>query len=236
MNASSAKLSHRPITRQAIEARVLDGLKERLLAPDLVAAFVKAFREESGSEALRAEQAQRERKAAELDRKIAAIFRAIEDGFYEPAMKTRLAELKEERDKLKTESRAFDPTALDVLMHPQLAEGYRAPNRSVGAAPRGIRTGRGARGRALNDRPRGPEAEAERTRPRCDPVWRFGDAAFGVGRGVGQQKTLRGGADGGSTVGGCGGIYHWCVSTRFMTLHFAGLSIVLIDLFSHLVS
>jgi hypothetical protein len=78
------------ITRQAVEARVLDRLKERLLAPDLVAAFVKAFREETKRqrEALRAEQAQRERKAAELDRKIAAIFRAIEDGLYEPAMKT----------------------------------------------------------------------------------------------------------------------------------------------------
>ena len=35
------------ITRQAVEARVLDRLKERLLAPDLVAAFVKAFREET---------------------------------------------------------------------------------------------------------------------------------------------------------------------------------------------
>jgi hypothetical protein len=40
-------------------------------------------------------------------------------------MKRRLAELKERRDKLRIESRAFDPTALDVLMHPQLAEGYR---------------------------------------------------------------------------------------------------------------
>jgi hypothetical protein len=40
-------------------------------------------------------------------------------------VKARLAELKEEREKLRTESRAFDPAALDVLMHPQLAEGYR---------------------------------------------------------------------------------------------------------------
>jgi len=40
-------------------------------------------------------------------------------------MKRRLAELKEQRDKLRIESRAFDPTALDVLKHPQLAEGYR---------------------------------------------------------------------------------------------------------------
>jgi hypothetical protein len=90
-------------------------------------------------------------------------------------------------------------------MHPQLAEGYRRRIDRLELLLEGSGTGRGARGRALNDRPRVPEAEAGRTRPRCDPVWRFGDAAFGVGRGVGQQKTLRGGADGGSTVGGCGG-------------------------------
>ena len=115
------------ITRQEIEARVLEGLKERLLAPDLVAVFVSAFQDESKRQrdALKAEWASRERKAAELDRKIASIFRAIEDGLYEPAMKARLVELKENRDRLKTESRAFDPAALDVLLHPQLAEGYR---------------------------------------------------------------------------------------------------------------
>jgi DNA invertase Pin-like site-specific DNA recombinase len=115
------------ITRQEIEARVLEGLKERLLAPDLVAVFVSAFRDETKRQrdALKGERANCERKAAELDRKIASIFRAIEDGLYEPAMKARLAQLKEEREKLKTESRSFDPAALDVLMHPQFAEGYR---------------------------------------------------------------------------------------------------------------
>jgi site-specific DNA recombinase len=115
------------ITRQEIETRVLEGLKERLLAPDLVAVFVQAFRDETKRQrdALQAEWASRERKAAELDRKIASILRAIEDGLYEPAMKARLAELKEERDRLRTESRAFDAASLDVLLHPQLAEGYR---------------------------------------------------------------------------------------------------------------
>ena len=119
--------NHLTITRQEIEARVLGGLKERLLAPDLVTIFVKAFNEETKHqrEALQAELAGRKRKAAELDRKIASIFRAIEDGLYEPAMKARLAELKEEREKLGTEGRQLDPAALDVLMHPQLAEGYR---------------------------------------------------------------------------------------------------------------
>jgi hypothetical protein len=115
------------ITRQEIEARVLDGLKGRLLAPDLVAVFVEAFREETKRQrdAHEAEEKGRERKAAELDRKINAIFRAIEDGLYDPAMKARLADLTEEREKIRTEIRTYDPAALDVLMHPQLAEGYR---------------------------------------------------------------------------------------------------------------
>jgi hypothetical protein len=71
------------ISRQEIEARVLDGLKERLLAPRLVAVFIEAFREETKRQldALKVERAGRDRKAVELDRKIAAIFRAIEDGF-----------------------------------------------------------------------------------------------------------------------------------------------------------
>ena len=70
------------IIRQEIEARVLDGLKERLLAPKLVAVFVETYREETKRhhDALKAERAGRERKVAELDRKIAAIFRAVEDG------------------------------------------------------------------------------------------------------------------------------------------------------------
>jgi DNA invertase Pin-like site-specific DNA recombinase len=115
------------ITRQKIEARVLEGLKNRLLAPDLVAVFVEAFREETKRQrdARRAEEAGRQRRAAELDRKIAGILRAIEDGLYEPAMKARLAELRQERDKLRTDRPGYDPAALDVLLHPQLAEGYR---------------------------------------------------------------------------------------------------------------
>jgi DNA invertase Pin-like site-specific DNA recombinase len=52
------------IKREEIEARVLDGLKERLLEPDLVAHFVGAFREETKRQrdALQAEWASRERR------------------------------------------------------------------------------------------------------------------------------------------------------------------------------
>jgi DNA invertase Pin-like site-specific DNA recombinase len=115
------------ITRQEIEARVLEGLKERLLAPDLVAAFVQACQEEVRRErdTLRAARAARERKADEIERKIAGILRAIEDGLYEPAMKARLAELKEEREKIRANSRTLEKPDLDVLLHPRLPEMYK---------------------------------------------------------------------------------------------------------------
>jgi hypothetical protein len=108
------------ITRQQIERRVLEGLKGRLLAPDLMAAFVQAFQEEVKRErdALKAERSQRERKIAEVERKIAGILRAIEDGLYEPAMKARLAELTDERDRLKAVGPGFDEPNLDLLLHP----------------------------------------------------------------------------------------------------------------------
>jgi site-specific DNA recombinase len=40
-------------------------------------------------------------------------------------MKARLADLKEERETLAAGAAGPDPAALDVLLHPQLAEGYR---------------------------------------------------------------------------------------------------------------
>jgi site-specific DNA recombinase len=137
------------ITCQEIEARVLAGLKDRLLAPDLVAVFVDAFRDETKRQrdALKSEVASRERKAAELDRRINAIFRAIEDGLYDPAMKARLAELKDEREKLRSEGHAIDPAALDVLLHPQLAMGYRRRIERLEQLPLGA-PGRTRRGRS----------------------------------------------------------------------------------------
>ena len=39
----------RTIKRQVIEARVIAGLKDKLLTPDLVAEFIKAFQEETNA-------------------------------------------------------------------------------------------------------------------------------------------------------------------------------------------
>ena len=117
----------RTITRQEIEGRVLLGLKERLLAPDLVAAFMAAAQEELTSirRARQAELAQRNRKLLDAERKIAGIMRAIEDGLYEPSMKERLEILKTERDALQENPDQAAEKDLVILSHPNLPALYR---------------------------------------------------------------------------------------------------------------
>ncbi len=118
----------RTITRQQVESRVLEGLKERLLAPDLVAEFVSALQDEVAAARSRAKKddASRSKKLAEVERKIASMLKAIEDGFYEPAMKERVASLRAERDALRASSESSgDAAVLDVLAHPALPDLYR---------------------------------------------------------------------------------------------------------------
>jgi hypothetical protein len=76
------------IGRKEIEERVLGGLRERMMAPELVAIFVEEFNAELRRRAVDAEAdyAVAHRAIAEADRKIASIVRAIEDGAYSPML------------------------------------------------------------------------------------------------------------------------------------------------------
>ncbi len=114
------------INRQEIEARVLVGLKERLMAPELVSAFVEGYQETMREEQQKAKSAvaQSEKRKTEVDRKIAGIFKAIEDGLYEPSMKDRLAELKAQKEAIELEGLPPAPLAMDVLQHPRAAKIY----------------------------------------------------------------------------------------------------------------
>jgi hypothetical protein len=79
------------ITRQSIEDRVLVGLKERLVTPELLSVFIKEFQAEYArlrSETL-ASHDQTSKLVADVEKKINAIMVAIEDGFYQPEMKGR---------------------------------------------------------------------------------------------------------------------------------------------------
>ena len=116
------------ITRRAIEARVLDGLKDRLLAPDLVKEFVSEVNAEIARNRAQAKAnlAANGRELARVERKISSILKAIEDGMYHPRMKERMAELEAERTTLLGRlTPSEEPASVDVLLHPNLPDLYR---------------------------------------------------------------------------------------------------------------
>jgi site-specific DNA recombinase len=117
--------SHK-VRREELERRVLDGLKERLLAPELVEEFARAFQEEVNR--LAAEKtrhlAEDEGRLEAVRRKIASMIRAIEDGLYQPSMKSRMAELEAEKAVLE-ERLAAVPEPPKIRLHPNLAGLYR---------------------------------------------------------------------------------------------------------------
>ena len=118
--------NNRTISRQEIDARVMDGLKDRLLKPELVAAFIEGFQADM-ARARAIENAQRakvEKKRIEIGRKIAALVRAIEDGLYEPSMKERMQVLKDEKALLPPDEAEGGPD-IEVLLHPNLPALYR---------------------------------------------------------------------------------------------------------------
>jgi site-specific DNA recombinase len=112
------------IRRQEIEARVLAGLKDRLMAPELVREFIRAFHEEVNRAGAELEK-QIKSDALELqslERKIASIVAAIEGGKYSRALGDRLAELERHRDLI--EARHVENPAGTIRLHPRLADVY----------------------------------------------------------------------------------------------------------------
>jgi site-specific DNA recombinase len=114
------------IRRDELERRVLDGLKHRLLAPELVEQFARDFHDEVNR--LAAEQvqgrAQDESQLEAVRRKIASMIRAVEDGLYQASMKVRMAELEAEKAALE-QRLATAPELPKVRLHPNLAGMYR---------------------------------------------------------------------------------------------------------------
>ncbi|VVT04919.1 recombinase zinc beta ribbon domain-containing protein [Rhizobium sp. EC-SD404] len=110
--------------RDRLDDAVLDGLRDSLLHPDLVAEFVGEYQREWNR--LRGEEnAIRVRRDAELqkvDRQIANIVTAVKNDLYAEAMGEELRSLEERKRQLKqTQPTAPEPPRL----HPGLSELYR---------------------------------------------------------------------------------------------------------------
>ena len=115
----------RTIKRLEIEARVIAGLKDKLLAPNLVAEFIKSFQEETNALNHDREIAAGQDKAslAKTERSIKSILDAIEDGRYQRSMRDRLDDL--ERQKVQIKARLAKASPQLPRIHPNIAEIYR---------------------------------------------------------------------------------------------------------------
>jgi hypothetical protein len=130
------------IRRDLLEATVLDALRHRLMEPELYAVFVAEFTAEWNR--LQADAgaglAARRSELTEVRRWIDGMIRAIEEGLYQPSMKTRMEELERRREVLEAElATATEPKP---RLHPGLAEIYR---QKVAALHEALSAGAGRR-------------------------------------------------------------------------------------------
>jgi len=104
---------------RAIEARVLAGLKGKLLAPELVAVFVEEFERELAEETRRAARASRELRTRlqACERQIGHIVSVVAAGRHNPALLKRLDQLEEEKATLDREMGAL-PTETTITPLP----------------------------------------------------------------------------------------------------------------------
>ena len=118
--------NNRTIRRESIEQRVLSGLADRLVSAESVAAAMRAYVQET-NRLNRERRAQNEADRRELDkieRAVAGLLAAIEDGLYQPVMKARMEEL--ERRKAEVAARLAQAPADLPDVHPNIANIYRA--------------------------------------------------------------------------------------------------------------
>ncbi|WP_259999525.1 recombinase family protein [Leisingera sp. M523] len=114
------------IGRAEVEERVLSGLKQRLLAPDLLAQFAEEYRKAFNDAAAGAcqDRQKAEHSLRKVESRIANILTAIEDGMYTASMKDKMPELEGEKARLAAVI-ADNPEPPALRLHPRLSARYR---------------------------------------------------------------------------------------------------------------
>jgi site-specific DNA recombinase len=115
----------RTIAREVLEARVLTGLCERMMTPEMAAEAMRAYAEETNrlNRERRATAETTRRELAETAKAIAEIVRAIEQGGWHRALSDRLTELEAKQDSLS--ARLSDEPQDVPDIHPGIAETFR---------------------------------------------------------------------------------------------------------------
>ena len=132
--------NNRSVRRDLVVNRVLVGLKDRLLAPELVEEIVRSFVDEinAANRERGTRQARLSRDRAKVSRQIRALLELIKDGRGSVAMVQELRVLEQQQDAL-----AADITAAGVpepvpALHPNLPELYRRKVEVLEAALRDL--------------------------------------------------------------------------------------------------
>jgi site-specific DNA recombinase len=123
MNGSCS--NSRTIARETLEARVLEGLRERLMAPEIAAEAMRSYAEETNrlNWERRATGDADRRELEKVERSIKEIVATIEGGSGSRALVTRLQELEAKEDELKAR---LAETPVDIPdIHPNVAGIYR---------------------------------------------------------------------------------------------------------------
>jgi site-specific DNA recombinase len=123
MNGSCT--NSRSIARVTLESRMLDGLRDRLMAPEVAAEAMRAFTEETNRlNRERRSSGSTDRKAlADIEKKLKEIITAIEDGGYSRPLMAHLRDLEARQDEL-TARLCRAPVDIPDL-HPNVAGIYR---------------------------------------------------------------------------------------------------------------
>ena len=115
----------RGIRRVEIEERVMAGLREKLMAPEAAAEAMKAYAEETNrlNQERRASGVTDRKELAGIEKKIASMLDAIEEGGYVRGMSDRLRELEARQDEINARLSAAPVDIPDI--HPNIADIYR---------------------------------------------------------------------------------------------------------------
>ncbi len=125
--ADGSCTNNRQIITATFEDRVLSGLRERMLDPELVAMFVREYHSEHARRSIdaRRSSAKLDRKVAEANAKIERLVAAISGGGAEFAeVKDALAQARADRDRAAAELLEIEALPV-VALHPAIAADYR---------------------------------------------------------------------------------------------------------------
>jgi site-specific DNA recombinase len=122
------------IRRPVLEAFVLELVRDRLMEPNAVKAFVSTYQQEinAGRDAAAADRLLHEAELVERQAKLQGLYDAVADGLRTPGLLAQLEALEAEVGRLQAAASAPVPSV--VRLHPGLAEDYRRKVAALGEA------------------------------------------------------------------------------------------------------